>query len=58
MVIFLNESGIDYKGGEFVLIEQKPRAQSKAIVLNPHKGDILVSLPTSGLLMALKDTIV
>ena len=42
MVIFLNEPGIDYKGGEFVLIEQKPRAQSKAIVLNPHKGDILV----------------
>ena len=42
MVIFLNEPGIDYKGGEFILIEQKPRAQSKAIVLNPHKGDLLV----------------
>ncbi len=42
MVIFLNEPGKDYEGGEFVLIEQKPRAQSKAIVLNPHKGDVLV----------------
>ena len=42
MVIFLNEPGKDYEGGEFVLIEQKPRAQSKAIVLNPHKGDMLV----------------
>lgn len=42
MVIFLNDSGKDYEGGEFVLIEQKPRAQSKAIVLNPGKGDILV----------------
>ncbi len=42
MVIFLNEPGKDYDGGEFVLIEQKPRAQSKAIVLNPRKGDVLV----------------
>ena len=42
MVIFLNEPGRDFEGGEFVLIEQKPRAQSKAIVLNPRKGDILV----------------
>jgi len=42
MVIFLNEPGEDYEGGEFVLIEQKPRAQSRAIVLSPHKGDVLV----------------
>jgi uncharacterized protein len=42
MVIFLNEPGKDYEGGEFVLIEQKPRAQSKAIVLYPRKGDVLV----------------
>jgi hypothetical protein len=42
LVLFLNEPGRDYEGGEFVLIEQKPRAQSKAIVLNPRKGDMLV----------------
>jgi uncharacterized protein len=42
MVIFLDEPGKDYEGGEFVLIEQKPRAQSKAIVLKPRKGDVLV----------------
>jgi len=42
MVIFLDEPGEDYEGGEFVLIEQRPRAQSKAIVLKPKKGDILV----------------
>jgi len=42
MVIFLDEAGKDYEGGEFVLIEQKPRAQSKAIVLKPAKGDMLV----------------
>ena len=40
--VFLNEPGIDYTGGEFVLTEQVPRAQSKAIVLNPNKGDMLI----------------
>jgi len=42
LVIFLNEPDEDYKGGEFVLIEQRPRAQSKAIVLKPRKGDMLL----------------
>jgi uncharacterized protein len=42
LVLFLNEPDEDYKGGEFVLIEQRPRAQSKAIVLKPAKGDILL----------------
>jgi uncharacterized protein len=41
-VLFLNEPGTDYEGGEFVLIEQRPRAQSKAIVLKPRRGDLLV----------------
>lgn len=39
MVLFLDDA---YDGGEFVLIEQQPRAQSKAIVLKPKKGDALV----------------
>lgn len=42
MVVFLNESGEEYTGGEFVLTEQIPRAQSKAIVLQPKRGDILI----------------
>ncbi|MEP6614012.1 MAG: 2OG-Fe(II) oxygenase [Mucilaginibacter sp.] len=42
MVIFLTEPDKDYTGGEFVLTEQIPRAQSKAIVLKPRKGDVLV----------------
>ena len=42
LVLFLDEPGSDYDGGEFVLIEQRPRAQSKAIVLKPGKGDILL----------------
>ncbi len=39
---FLNEPEIDYTGGEFVLTEQTPRAQSKAIVLKPRKGDMII----------------
>jgi hypothetical protein len=41
-VLFLSEGEIDYTGGEFVLVQQKPRAQSKAIVLKPAKGDLLI----------------
>lgn len=41
-VLFLNEPDTDYTGGEFVLTQQIPRAQSKAIVLNPGKGDMLI----------------
>ncbi|MBC9797211.1 2OG-Fe(II) oxygenase [Sinomicrobium weinanense] len=40
--LFLNEPGEEYEGGEFVLTEQVPRAQSKAIVLRPQKGDMLI----------------
>ncbi|WP_062058540.1 2OG-Fe(II) oxygenase [Aquimarina longa] len=41
-VLFLSEPDKDYIGGEFVLIQQMPRAQSKAIVLKPKKGDMLI----------------
>jgi len=39
---FLNEPEKDYTGGEFILTEQVPRAQSKAIVLKPGKGSMLI----------------
>jgi hypothetical protein len=42
LVIFLNEPVQDYTGGEFVLTQQNPRAQSKATVLIPHQGDMLI----------------
>ena len=42
LVLFLNEPDDDYTGGEFVLTQQTPRAQSKAIVLTPSKGDMLI----------------
>ena len=41
-VLFLNDPDKDFTGGEFVLTQQKPRAQSKAIVLKPMKGDMLI----------------
>jgi uncharacterized protein len=42
MVFMLDQVGTDYTGGEFVLTEQIPRAQSKVNVLTPGKGDMLV----------------
>jgi len=42
MVLFLNDADVDYTGGEFVLTQQNVRAQSKAIVLKPKKGDALI----------------
>ena len=42
VVFMLNQPGTDYTGGEFVLTEQVPRAQSKANVLQPEKGDMLI----------------
>ena len=41
-VLFLSEPQQDYTGGEFVITEQIPRAQSKAIVLQPEQGDLLI----------------
>ncbi|WP_099369781.1 2OG-Fe(II) oxygenase [Sphingobacterium sp. 1.A.5] len=42
MVLFLNDPDEDYSGGEFVLTQQIPRAQSKAIVLGHKRGDALI----------------
>ena len=42
LVIFLNQVNVDYQGGEFVLTQQIPRVQSKATVLQPQKGDVLI----------------
>ena len=42
MVFLLSQTGEDFTGGEFVLTQQVPRAQSKATVLQPGKGDLLI----------------
>ncbi|GAA0192875.1 2OG-Fe(II) oxygenase [Fulvivirga kasyanovii] len=41
-VLFLNQPNKDFGGGEFVMTEQRPRAQSSAEVLQPNQGDILI----------------
>jgi hypothetical protein len=38
----LSESGVDYEGGEFVLMEQRPRAQSRAHVITPPRGAFVI----------------
>lgn len=45
ILTILSEPGVDFEGGEFVLVEQRPRAQSRAHVLKPPRG-ALVIFPT------------
>src|SRR5690606_28210552 len=42
VVFMLNQAGEEYTGGEFVITEQVPRAQSKANVLQPNRGDMVI----------------
>ena len=42
LAVFLSRPGVDYTGGEFVLVEQRPRAQSAAEVIVPAQGDLVV----------------
>ncbi|HEX8023136.1 2OG-Fe(II) oxygenase, partial [Mucilaginibacter sp.] len=42
MVFMLDQHNRDYTGGEFVITEQIPRAQSKANVLTPGMGDMVL----------------
>ena len=42
VVFVLTQVGRDHEGGEFVLTEQTPRAQSKAEVLQPNQGDAVI----------------
>ena len=39
LVVLLDEPGVDFEGGEFVMTEQRPRMQSRAMVLPLTKGD-------------------
>jgi hypothetical protein len=42
VVIGLDEPGVDYTGGEFVVVEQRPRAQSRATATTIPQGHGLV----------------
>jgi hypothetical protein len=42
MVFLLGQSGRDWEGGEFLLVEQQPRAQSKAEVVAANQGQAII----------------
>jgi hypothetical protein len=42
VLTILSEPGVNFEGGEFVLLEQRPRAQSRAHVLAPPRGAFVV----------------
>jgi hypothetical protein len=42
VVILLSEPGRDFDGGEFVLVEQRPRMQSRPLVVPLSRGDAAV----------------
>jgi len=42
IAILLDEPGVDFEGGEFVMTEQRPRMQTRPMVLPLRKGDAAV----------------
>ena len=42
MVFLLGQQGRDWDGGEFILVEQQPRAQSKAEVISANQGQAII----------------
>jgi hypothetical protein len=42
MTFFLSQHGTDYTGGEFVLVEQRPRMQSRAMVITADQGAAVI----------------
>lgn len=42
IVLFLDDIDTDYTGGEFILTENIPMAQSRTHVIKPKKGDVIV----------------
>ena len=42
VVLMLSQPGRDFEGGEFVMTEQRPRMQSRAMVLPLQQGDLAV----------------
>jgi len=41
-VFMLDRPDVDFDGGEFVLVEQRPRAQSAAHVISPRQGEAVI----------------
>jgi hypothetical protein len=42
LTCFLSRRGRDYEGGDFLLVEQRPRAQSRGEAIAPEQGEIVV----------------
>jgi hypothetical protein len=42
VAILLNSPGEDFTGGEFLLVEQRPRAQSRGIVVPLQRGEAVI----------------
>src|SRR4029453_8517884 len=39
---FLSRRGVDYSGGDFLLVEQRPRAQSRGEAIATEQGEIVI----------------
>lgn len=42
VTVLLDEPGDDFTGGEFIMVEQRPRAQSRAIVVPLRQGEAVI----------------
>jgi hypothetical protein len=42
LTAFLSRRDVDYEGGEFLLVEQRPRAQSRGEALAPEQGELVI----------------
>lgn len=41
-MIMLSRPGYDFEGGEFLLVENRPRQQARGTALNPGQGDLII----------------
>ena len=41
-MVMLSQKGKDFEGGEFVLVENRPRQQSRVTVVTPNLGDLVI----------------
>lgn len=42
LTVFLSRRDRDFTGGEFLLVEQRPRAQSRGHALTPEQGEVVI----------------
>jgi len=42
VIILLNQPDVDFDGGELMLVEQRPRMQSRGMIIPLHKGDAAI----------------